>query len=67
MPTSFPIQDEYRWGNSVSTRVRRKGTQPGSNSRKHVEKEKTKHEGQDNSVMAEAPPTCNPANARKVG
>ena len=34
-----------------------------------MEKEKTNHEEEeeDNNVMAGAPPTCNPANAKKVG
>ena len=34
---------------------------------KRVVKEKTKHGGEDNNVMAEALPTHNSANARKVG
>ena len=29
-------------------------------------KEKTNHQEEDNSVMAEAPPTCSPANVGKV-
>ena len=42
-------------------------TKPGSSGRKHMEKEKIKHKEEDNNVMVEAPPTCNQANARKVG
>ena len=42
-------------------------TKPGSSGRKHMEKEKTKHKEEDNNVMVGAPPTCNLANARKVG
>ena len=30
-------------------------------------KEKIKHKGENNNVVAEAPPTCNPTNAREVG
>ena len=41
---------------------------PSSNGRKHMEKEKTNHEEEEgSSVMVGAPPTCNPANAGKVG
>ena len=28
---------------------------------------KTRHEGEDNNVMAGGPPTCNPVNAKRVG
>ena len=42
-------------------------TKPGSKGQKHMEKEKTKHEEEDNDVMAGVPPTYHPANAGKVG
>ena len=41
---------------------------PSSSDRKHMGKEKTnREEEEDSSVMARAPPTCNLANAGKVG
>ena len=35
--------------------------------KKKKKKKKTKHKGENNNVVARAPPTCNPTNVREVG